>query len=242
LSKLRRKDLLKKQDEFLIKSWNFLDWARANARRVLWGGIGAAAVLLAVLLAMGYSKSQEQAAAQALGQAYSLYRAALPAGPASPLAAQAESALLKVGQDYSGTLNASQAKLFLAHLLMLRQAYEQALPLLEELGAESGLPAPLAAMSQGEKGQCLEELGRLEEAEKAYARAAGLSGENSSALWRMAQARALAGQGKNEPAKVLYEQVIASTLSPLLQNSAAQALVGMGVNPPLPSLSWPREP
>ncbi|MDR1396555.1 MAG: hypothetical protein LBJ14_02315 [Desulfarculales bacterium] len=240
MSKLRRKDLLKKQDEFLLKSWSFLDWARANARRLLWAGIGAAAVLLGALLAVNYSKSQEEAAAQALGRAYSLYRTALPAGPASPAAGQAESALLKVGQEYNGTLNAAQAKLFLAHLFMLRRDYGQALPLLEDLSGESGLAAYLEAMSQGERGQCLEELGRLEEAEKAYARAAELSGANSSALWRMSQARTLALQGQEEPARILYEQIIASAFSPLLQNGAAQALVRMGISPPDSSLPFLR--
>jgi predicted negative regulator of RcsB-dependent stress response len=233
LAKLRRKDLLKRQDEFLNKSWGLLEWGKAHTRTLLWGGIGLLLALLAVVAAKSYSQSYEQAAEQAFTRARSLYSMALRSSDPD-LDASAIAALRAVAQEYDNSSSAAQAGVCLAHLFMERQQYNQALPLLEQLGDKSGLPAELVALIQGTKGQCLEQLGRLDEAETAYRAAAAASGGNSSASWNLALARVLAQQGKTEPAKALYEQIAATSLSPFLRDAASLALAAMEVPPPQP--------
>jgi predicted negative regulator of RcsB-dependent stress response len=235
LAKLRRKDLLKKQDQFLNKSWSFLEWSKTHLRHLLWGGIGLLAALLAVLAVRGYSQSYEQAAEKAFSQAYLLYNMALRSETDPALDARAVEALLKIGQEYDKSLSAAQARIALAHLFMERREYSQALPVLERLSQESGLPRELAAIGQGARGQCLEQLERLEEADQAYQTAANLSAAHSSACWLLAQARVLARQGKTESAQALYQRLAAESLSPLLRDSASLALADMGQTRPTPS-------
>jgi predicted negative regulator of RcsB-dependent stress response len=146
------RDLLKEKDAFLTTTEKVYEFALRHTRTLV---IGAAAVVLAVIIGFAYVRSQ-RAAEEAAGAAYEEALAA-----ASPV-----EALEKLRADYPGRRAGRLAALALVRLHTEAGVPEKALPLVENL-LQTLKPAEIAL-----KPLLLDNLGGLYETVRDYPRAA----------------------------------------------------------------------
>jgi predicted negative regulator of RcsB-dependent stress response len=183
---------------------SFMDWARANSRKLAIGGIvGVAAVLL--VWGWRYSAAQKEMSA---GRRLTEARQAVIAGNL-PLA---QSDLRQVIQRFDGTQAALQARLLLAQVLFDQQKVDEGLAELRSLGSPGIFAEAYYALLAGG----LEQGGKPAEAAPEYLRAAEAAiSEVEEATYRAEAARAYQKAGNVEEARRVWSAMAADESSPL---------------------------
>jgi tetratricopeptide (TPR) repeat protein len=232
LVKVSRKELLKKQDEFLTFTEKMSKWVSRNRRRLLWSSLGAAAAVAVVFALVSYKRSQQYEGVKAFGQAMTLYIQSL-AQPEPEQTAQALQALEDVEKRFDHSDAGLLAAFCRAALLLDGRDYPAAQALLRDIiNTYNKMPAEIMAMVYGMLGQSLEGEAKLTEAGEAFAKAASCSGPASRPLWLLEQARVL--QTDNPAAAAaLYQEVTTTSQQPFLRFNAANNLVKLGADLPL---------
>jgi predicted negative regulator of RcsB-dependent stress response len=234
LAKVSRKELLKKQDEFLTFTEKMSRWIGRNLRRLLWTSLGAAITIAVIFALVSYKRGQQHEGAKALGQAMTLYIQSRTQ-PGSEQTAQARQSLEEVATRFDNTESGLLAAFCHAAILLDERDYPAAQALLQDITDtyHSKMPAEIEVMVYGMLGQSLEGETKFTEAGDAFAKAASFSGPASRPLWLLEQARVL--QAADPAAAVaLYKEVNATSQQPFLRFNAANNLVKLGVNLELP--------
>lgn len=192
---------------------SFMDWVRANGRKLAVGAIAIAAVVVTVWGWRASVERKELTAQRRLSEA----RQAVDARNL-PLA---QSDLRQVIQRFEGTRAATQARLLLAQVLFDQQKVDSGLAVLREVASPglfaSGYHAILAAG--------LEQAGKPAEAAQEYLRAAETAvSAPEGATFRADAARAWEAAGNLEEARRVWSQLAEDEAGPL----AGEAKVRLG--------------
>lgn len=234
MAKVNRKELLRKQDEFLTFTEKAVKWAKRN-RRGLFIGLGATLTVLVLALSVfSYNRYQHKQAAMAYGQVFYMQQLAQAQDAPGGMEMLIQN-YRSFCEDYGSSQAGLQARQCLGSLYMQNGDLIKAEEILREVTQAPGAGKDLLAVTWATLAQGLEMAAKNDAAIEAYGKAVSFSGNNTANIWRSAQARLL--MDKDKPAaQALYEQVRHTSAHNYLRFMADRILLNMGVKPiPYPS-------
>lgn len=197
-------------------------WAQANTKPILMGVAGVVAIAAAVFAYRYLSQDKIEKSSSALYVAQGpLLEGRLP---------EAQAALQKVANQYSGTAAGLQANLLLAQVLYDQKQYQGGIDML--IKARGSATRETGASFDAMTAAGYEGLGNLEKAAEFYGKASSSSTNNHDRdNNKLSQARSLMLAGKSAEAKKLFEELAADDASPLAQEARVRLgeLAGAGV-------------
>lgn len=211
----------------LFNAWA---WVEKNRKQVILG-VSAVAVVGLIIGYSSYARSaKEQAAGQALSQAF--FTGLASRTPSGDVGAQ----LLKVATDNSGTQPGAQALLLAGGVLFNSGKFAEAQAAFDRFAQENA-GNPLAAQAYYGSGVSLAAQGKPTEAVQAFKSAADrFPNSPVAALARYSQAAALASQSQWADAVALYEEVSRTAAGTSLGNEAALRADELRVKLPPPAI------
>jgi predicted negative regulator of RcsB-dependent stress response len=190
------------EDLFVARVFEVSTWAERNSQLLILAGIALALLLGGVVYYASYRRDLNRQAVAELERVGNMAAVAPPGETA-----QAEAELNSFVERFGGTRHAAEAELLLAQLQLRQGRAEQAVVTLEDFPRPDRDPLSLQAKSL--LGRAYEELGRYQEAERAYlavSDAASLEFERRDALADAARARSRSGN--HAGAAELYRQIL----------------------------------
>jgi predicted negative regulator of RcsB-dependent stress response len=201
------------------KAESFVDWFHVNSR---WVGVGAVAVLVAVVAAWYVPRAKLQKNQNADRQLLLAKQSLAPGNANVPLA---EVDLKKVADRYEGTSAGAEAAMLLAQLKLEKGDNQGAATYLEGLTArlKSG---PDAVSATALLGDAYSQLAKYAEAAAQYERAAeGTSMPNEKTFLMMKAGHAYMAAGKSPEARKIWQTLANQSDNPSV---AAEARVRLG--------------
>ncbi|HSA55980.1 MAG TPA: tetratricopeptide repeat protein [Gemmatimonadaceae bacterium] len=191
-------------ETFEDRADSFIDWARANGRKLTVGAVAIAALAVTVWGWRASAERKELSAQRRLAEA----RQAVEARNL-PLA---QSDLRQVIQRFDGTMASLQARLLLAQVMFDQQKVDSGVAVLREIGS----PGVFASAYHALLAAGLEQAGRPAEAAPEYLRAAdaALSAPEEATL-RADAARAWEAAGNAEEARRVWGALAEDETGPL---------------------------
>jgi predicted negative regulator of RcsB-dependent stress response len=192
---------------------SLVEWAKANANKLMIGGVVIAVVALVGFLWRSSADKKELRASEELGRVQRVVE--------SGNAALAESDLQAMLRRYGGTTAGIQARLLLAQVYFGQGKVDEGLRELDQVKS----PGPYAASLSGLKAAGLEQAGKLAEAAAAYQQAAAAAPtELARAGYQSDAARTFLAAGNADEARRIWQAMASDDASPL----AGEARVRLG--------------
>ncbi|MFN8581886.1 MAG: tetratricopeptide repeat protein [Gemmatimonadaceae bacterium] len=192
---------------------NALAWLQANSRQVSIGALVVAVVVASTLLWRSAEAKKEGSAGRALAEAQRSFSAGnLPL---------AQSDLLKVVQQYGGTVSADQARVLLAQVYFDQKKVDEGLKVLDAVDGSGPFKATIHVVRAGG----LEQAGKEAEAAAEFLKASDAAvSESDKSSYRADAARALGLAGKKDEALKIWQEMANDETNPL--NAEAKLRVG----------------
>ena len=233
--RINRKEL--QQDEFIEKVFDLGEWLETNWMQA---AIGAGAVVLVVLLGIGWNSWRARTLAQAnvaLGEGLALYEPERRADGTvpPPKMAEAHTAFEKAAKLGGSRTVGDIARYYDALTLAAMGKAAEATPVLETLAAGG---TPIAPQAKVALANALAAKGDYDRAVALLQEVAGLTGAAFPPDAALSMAAALrARQGKNDEARKMYEDLLSRYPQSPLSQDARQRVAELAAGGTLPASS-----